>query len=125
MRQQGAGIRQMSVDDLSEKISIVYLEATRNSRGDLLKGQETTRCMVWAKVLPLTGKIADSTPARENTVTYRITIRYRQDILPDDLIIWRGRRLKILTVPVDIESRHIWLQFDCEEVIQDGTYKQA
>lgn len=120
MRQQGAGIRQMSVDDLAEKISVVYFEATRNSRGDLLKGQETTRCMVWAKVLPLTGKISDTTPTRENTITYRITIRYRTDILPDDFILWRGRRLKIITVPVDIESRHIWLQFDCEEAIQDG-----
>lgn len=116
----GQAIRQMSVDDLTEKISIIYYDFTRNSRGDLVKDAENERCMIWAKVLPLTGKINDSTPERVNTVTYRITIRYRADIKPDDEINYRGRRFKIITVPIDLESRRMWTQFDCEEVIQDG-----
>ena len=123
MRQQGAVMQNTSVDDLSERISIVYFETTRNERGDIVKGEEMTRCTVWAKVLPLSGRINDTTPERENKITYRITIRYGNEIKPDDIIIWRGRKLKILTVPVDIESRHIWLQFDCEEEIQDGANK--
>ena len=120
MRTEGLALKQMSVDDLSEKISIRYYEFTRNSRGDLVKSSEEIRCMVWAKVLPLVGKIADSTPERINTVTYRITIRYRKDIKPDDEIVWRGRRFKIITVPIDLESRHIWTIFDVEENIKDG-----
>lgn len=120
MRQEGAGIKQMSVDDLAEKISVVYFETARNERGDIIKGAEITRCTVWAKVLPLAGKINDTPPERENAVTYRITIRYGIEILPDDLIIWRGRRLKITTTPFDVESRHIWLQFDCRELVKDG-----
>ena len=113
-------IRQMSVDDLSERISVVYSETSRNERGDIVKGGENVRCMIWAKVLPLTGRINDATPERVNAVTYRITIRYRTDILPDDEILWRGRRLKLTAPPIDLESRHIWTQFDCAEVIQDG-----
>lgn len=120
MRTTGQAIRQMSVDDLSERISVVYSETSRNERGDIVKGAENVRCMIWAKVLPLTGRINDATPERVNAVTYRITIRYRTDILPDDEILWRGRRLKLITPPVDVESRHIWTQFDCAEVIQDG-----
>ena len=120
MRQQGAGIAQMSVDDLSEKISVVYFETTRNERGDIVKGAEITRCTVWAKVLPLAGKINNITPERINEITYRITIRYGIEILPDDLIIWRGQKLKITTTPFDVESRHIWLQFDCRELVKDG-----
>jgi len=120
LRQEGAGIAQMSVDDLAEKISVVYFETARNERGDVVKGEEITRCTVWAKVLPLTGKINDITPERENAVTYRITIRYGIEILPDDLIIWRSHRLKIITPPFDVESRHIWLQFDCRELVKDG-----
>lgn len=120
MRQEGAGIAQMSVDDLAEKISVVYFETTRNKRGDIVKGAEITRCTVWAKVLPLAGRINDTPPERENAVTYRITIRYGIEILPDDLIIWRRQRLKITTTPFDVESRHIWLQFDCREVVKDG-----
>lgn len=120
MKQAGAGIAQMSVDDLTEKISVVYFETTRNERGDIVKGAEITRCTIWAKVLPLAGRINDTPPERENAVTYRITIRYGIEILPDDLIIWRGRRLKITTTPFDVESRHIWLQFDCRELMKDG-----
>ena len=117
---QGLAIRQMSLDDLTEKISIRYFEFTRNLRGGLVKNVENVRCMVWAKVLPLTGKISESTPERINTVTYRITIRYRPDIQPDDEIVWRGRRFKITTPPVDLESSHIWTVFNVEEKVKDG-----
>lgn len=120
MRYEGQVIKQTSVDDLSERISVVYFETTRNARGDIVKGIEITRCTVWAKVLPLAGKISDVTPQRENEITYRITIRFRQDIKPDDEIVWRGRRLKITTPPFDIETRNIWTQFECKEVIPDG-----
>ena len=114
----------MSLDDLTERISIVYFETERNSRGDIVNTSEVTRCMVWAKVLPLAGKITDETPARENTVTYRVTIRFRQDIKPDDEIIWRGKRLKITSPPYDVESQKIWLQFDAREVVQDGKFQR-
>ena len=107
-------ITKKTIDDLSERISVVYFETERNTRGDIVKTEEVTRCTVWAQVKPLTGKISDSAPVRNkaatyritapvrnNEVTYRITIRYRQDILPDDEILWRGRRLKITTPPFD------------------------
>lgn len=120
MRYEGINFKNTSLEDLSERISVVYFETTRNSRGDIVKGDEITRCTVWAKVLPLAGKIQDETPARENSVTYRVTVRYRADIKPDDEIVWRGRRLKITTPPFDLESRRCWTQFECSEVIQDG-----
>lgn len=120
MRTEGLALKQLSVDDLTEKISIRYFEFKRNLRGGLVKSKEEIRCMVWAKILPLTGKISESTPERINTVTYRITIRYRTDIKADDEIVWRGRRFKITTPPVDLESSHIWTVFNVEEKVKDG-----
>lgn len=116
----GQIIRQMSMDDLTEKISVIYHTTARNSRGDLVKGAENVRCMVWAKVLPLIGKISDSLPERVNIITYRITIRYRPDIKPNDEILWRGKKFKMITPPINIEYRNMWTQFDCTEVIKDG-----
>ena len=110
----------MSLDDLTERISVVYFETERNTRGDIVKTSEVVRCTVWAKVLPIAAKTTDTTPARENIVTYRVTIRHRADIKPDDEIIWRGKRLKITTPPFDLEARKCWLQFECMEVVQDG-----
>lgn len=120
MRYEGQTIKQTNTDDLSERISVVYFETTRNARGDIVKGTEITRCTVWAKVLPLSGRIEDETPQRENIVTYRITIRYRQDIKPDDEIVWRGRRLKITTPPIDIESRRRWVVIEAKEYVKDN-----
>lgn len=119
MRTQGLALKQMSVDDLSEKISVRYYDTTRDNRGNIINGEENIRCMVWAKILPLSGKINDSTPERINTLTYRVTVRYRRDIKPDDEIVWSGRRFKIITPPFNLENRRIWTQFDVREVIQD------
>ena len=115
----------ISVDDLTERIKIIFSDNVRNSRGDFVKNFEKIRCEVWAKILPLSGKITDTTPEKINFVIYRITIRYRNDIKPDDKIIWRGKILEIVTPPFDVEVRHIWTQFDCVEVIQDGSYRQT
>lgn len=120
MRTVGTAFKQMSVDDLSERISIRYHNITRNGRGDLVKGSEEIRCMVWAKFFPLAGKIDDNSPERLNSVTYRITIRYRNDIKPDDFVVWRGRKFRLITPPVDLENRRTWITFDVKEVVKDG-----
>lgn len=125
MRATGAQIKFTSVDDLSERIKIVYHERTRNAVGDIIDGEEVLRAEVWAKVLPLVGRIDDITPERLNTVTHRITIRYRNDVLPDDEVLWRGRRFQLTTPPIDVESRRIWTTFDVQEVISDGKTQET
>lgn len=109
-----------SIDDLSERIKIVYFATDRNEYGDIVKREEMERCQVWAKILPFNARINDTPPERTNKISFRVTIRYRTDIKPDDEILWRGRRLKILTPPYDAESRKIFLVMDCEEVVEDG-----
>lgn len=111
----------MTIADLSERISVRNYITKRNELGDILNSVEFERCRVWAKILPLTARINDVQPERANKVTYRVTIRYREDIKPDDEIVWRERRLKLITPPFDAESRKIYTVFDCEEVIEDGT----
>lgn len=120
MRAVGLQIKNTSTDDLTERVRIVYYEATRNERGDIINGEEKIRAACWAKVLPLTGKIEDETPERANTVTYRITVRYRPDVKPDDEVIWRARRFRLETPPIDVESRRDWTMFDVTEAISDG-----
>ena len=119
MKTVGGFIANTSVDDLSERISVRNYVTKRNERGDILNSVEFERCRVWAKILPITARISDTQPERTNKVSYRVTIRYREDIKPDDEIVWRGRRLKLLSPPFDAESRKIFTVFDCEEVIED------
>ena len=112
------------IADLSERISIVYFPTDKNQYGDLVKGEENLRCTVWAKVYPLTAKISDNTPERTNNINYRVIIRHRADILPDDEIVWRRRRLKMLSPPYDYEGKRKYLTMECAEVVEDGKATQ-
>lgn len=119
MRTLGSLI-QTPLDDLSERISIRCFETERNQYGDIVKISEMERCRVWAKVLAISSESRAGIPEQRSKVTYRVIIRYRQDVKPDDEIIWRGRRLKITKPPYDAESRKIYTVFEVEEVIENG-----
>ena len=121
MKTVGSFIANVNVDDLTERISVIYFDTERNERGDIISTQEIERCRVWAKILPLTARISDDTPERVNAISYRVTIRYRNDIKPDDEIIWRERRLRLKSPPYSLDGKKIFTAMDCEEVIEDDT----
>lgn len=110
----------VTIGELSERISVRYLETSRNQYGDIVKTAEQERCQIWAKVYPLTARNIENTPEKTNRISYRVTIRRRNDIKPDDIILWRGRRLKMLSPPYDLNGERIYTAFECEEVIEDG-----
>ena len=111
----------VKIAGLSERISVKYFETERDEYGNVLRREEKERCRVWAQVYALTAKKNDAQPERENKITYRVTIRYREDIKPDDEIEWRrGRRLKLLSPPFNLDGKRIFTAMDCEEVIEDG-----
>lgn len=111
----------VTIGELSERISVKYLETSRNQYGDIVKTQEKERCRIWAKIYPLTAKNNDRTPENTSRISYRVTIRQRKDIKPDDIIVWRGRRLKMLSPPYDLNGEKISTAFECEEVIESGS----
>lgn len=115
----------ITIADLSERIAIVYFKTIRNEYGDIAKVEENQRCTVWAKIYPLTAKSNDNTPENTNNISYRVTIRYRADILPDDEIVWRRRRLKMLSPPYDFEGKRKFLSMECAEVIEDGKAQES
>ena len=108
----------VTIGELSERISVNYLETSRNQYGDIVETAEKERCRIWAKVYPLAAKNIEDTPEKTNRISYRVTIRRRSDIKSDDIIIWRGRRLKMLSPPYDLEKAYT--SFECEEVIENG-----
>lgn len=107
------------IRDLDERIRIIYYLTARNKYGDLIKVREVTRCRVWARVHPLAQKIDDDTPERLNKTTYRITIRWREDIQPNDEIVWRDRYFKIISTPTEFEVRRQYKVFDAQEIQKD------
>lgn len=111
----------VTIADLRERISIRNYITQRNELGDIINSAEFERCKVWAKVYPLTAKNNETTPERSNKITYRVTIRYRKGIAPDDEIVLGDRRLKLISPPYNMDGQRIFTCFDCEEVIENGT----
>lgn len=109
-----------TIDDLNERVKIISFVNFRNSQGDILASEERIRGEMWAKVLPTSNPISDGGIERQAEIHYRVIVRYRDDILPDDLLEWRGKRLRITDTPYDAESRRIWTVLDCAEVRKDG-----
>jgi len=119
MRMKGTLMR-TTMDDLTERISIVYHARTRDSCGNIVDGEDEVRCMVWAKVYPYGARIQEGGVERMNQVDYRVIVRYRTDILPDDEVLWRGKRLRMIKPAYDAESARTWTVLECQEVLADG-----
>lgn len=116
----GSIISNTSLDDLCDRIEIVRETPARNNVGDIVGSDDTIILDAWAKVLPIAAKASSDTTARVNAVDYRVIIRYRTTIKPDDVVIWHGKRLKLNAPPYDAENRHIYTVLECREVVADG-----
>lgn len=113
-------IMKTSIDDLTERVQLVSFVNSRNAQGDILVSEERIRGEMWAKVLSMSAPITDGGVERRAEIRYRVVMRYRDDIEPDDVLIWRNKRLRITDTPYDAESRRIWTVLDCVEVVPDG-----
>lgn len=119
MRNIGS-IMNTSIDDLSERIAIMRCAETVDDEGNPVKGNSETVRECWAKVLPSGSLIRDGYSETVNQVNYRIVIRYYTGIKPDDLIMWKGKKLTMTAPPYDAESRHVWTVLECKELIEDA-----
>ena len=117
--QRGSGMN-VSIDDLHERIRIVRKIKSRNDRGDIITDAESVVCDVWAKVYPYNSKKTENTIEQMNPIIYRIVVRYREDIKPDDIVVWNNRRFEQIATPYDVESRRIWIAMECRELVPDG-----
>ena len=116
----GSIVSNTSIDDLTERIQIVYAEPGRDDYGNVSAGAEVIRCEPWAKILPYASRSAADVTARVNEIDTRMVIRYRPGILPTDHVLYRGRRFMMLAPPYDAENRHMWLVLECKEMVADA-----
>ena len=116
----GSIVNNTNMDDLTERIKIVYTEPGRDEYGNVSAGTEVVRCEPWAKILPYATRSDADATARVNEVDIRMIIRYRDGILPTDQVIYRWRRFSMLAPPYDAENRHMWLVMECKELVADA-----
>jgi SPP1 family predicted phage head-tail adaptor len=76
----------------------------------------TDVCTVWADVEPLSGTQLFTAMQNASEISYKLRIRYRNDIQPFmKAVLPDGRELEIVDV-IDVEFAHRVLELDCKEL---------
>lgn len=56
---------------------------------------------LWAKIVPLAGREYWAAQELNSEAKYKVRIRYRDDVLPPDRVVWGARKLEILDVQLN------------------------
>lgn len=109
------------LDKLTERLTIEPYVATRTAHGYVAYENDADNAfLVWASVTEYNANVAEGNVEVRNTVDYKIVCRYRKDIHLNDAVIYRGKRLKVVNEPVEVEGRRRFIMFNAMESVENG-----
>lgn len=88
----------MSLGGLDDRISLQRVTLTADGQGGSTESW-SEYAAVWARVRPMKGRERQASERQEATADYVVRIRYRDDVLEADKIVWRGREMNIRFIP--------------------------
>lgn len=86
---------------LREQITIRRQTRAPDGAGGWTDSWETLAANLPAEVLGQNGREAVIANTLQGVATYKITVRYREDLRASDQIVWRGDELNIIAPPAD------------------------
>lgn len=101
---------QFSSSDLRHRITLQREILTPDNLGGGERAHEDI-ATVWAQMEALTSRESTSDMGQESITTWRIRIRWRDDISPATRIVWDGRELAITALHDDASHHHYCLIF--------------
>ena len=110
----------VSLNELKQRITILHPVTEQDAAGNLVEQDRTEVATVWAKVLPYAAKISDGYAEKVDEVSYRIVIRYREDIEVTDIIEWRDKTLIMSAPPYPMDGGRKYLVMEAKELVEDG-----
>jgi SPP1 family predicted phage head-tail adaptor len=85
------------------------------------RGVETknhnTYATVWAEAESLGGSEALKAQGQVSESNWRFTIRYRDDVLPNHRVIYRGKRMEIIKISSSDERLRMRLILECKTLV--------
>ena len=110
----------VSLSELRQRVKILRPIAEEDAVGNLIEQGKAEVATVWAKVLPYAAKISDGYAEKVDEVSYRIVIRYREDIAVTDIIEWRDKTLIMSASPYPMDGGRKYLVMEAKELVEDG-----
>ena len=108
------------LSELRQRVKILRPIAEEDTVGNLIEQGRMEVATVWAKILPYAAKISDGYAEKVDEVSYRIVIRYREDIEVTDIIEWRGKTLIMSAPPYPLDGGRKYLVMEAKELVEDG-----
>lgn len=104
----------MNYSLLNKKVILLRPKDTEDGGG----GYDTTyipEAEVWAGVIPVTSTELRFANQQNLQVTHKIIMRYRDDIKPNWLILFKGRKLEIISI-LNVKENNTELNLLCTEL---------
>lgn len=105
----------MMIARLRQRVTIEQLADTEDGRGGYAVDWTTVATNVWARIEPLKPSERLEAGSRAETITHRITMRYRAGLTGQMRIVHRGTPYNIVGPPVNADERQRYLTLDVEE----------
>lgn len=106
----------MRAGKLRRRITLERLEQVPDGGGGYTETW-VALATLWAAVEPLRGNERFQAQQVSNTLTHKVTIRYRAGVTPKMRIVY-GSHVFAIEAVIDPEERHERLELLCSEVVQ-------
>lgn len=110
----------VSLSELRQRIKIMRPITEEDEVGNLIEQGRTEVATVWAMVVPYAAKISDGYAEKVDEVTYRVVIRYREDIQVTNILQWRSKTLIMSAPPYALNGGRKYLAMEAKELVEDG-----
>lgn len=107
----------MDVGRTNKRITLYRVKEITN---DLLQKEQALTAVktVWASLEPMRGKEYQEAQRIRSELTYKITIRYIDNITADMLVKYKDRYFEIVSQPINPREKNEMLEIICIEKIQ-------
>lgn len=95
----------LAAGSLRDRITVRRLTDTPNGRGGFSRGWSTVIADLPAEVLGQSGREELIANTFQGVASFKITVRYRNDLRATDQVLWNGLELNIVAPPTDPDGR--------------------
>jgi SPP1 family predicted phage head-tail adaptor len=106
----------MAAGELDQRITLQSLALVSDGGGGSTETWSNV-AILWAKVVPMSGRERLQADQLESPANYRVTIRRRTDITAGKRILWQGKPLNIRFDGFN-SPRDLYMTFDAEMGVQ-------
>lgn len=112
-------MRAIDIGAMNKKVYICEAKATQDEMGqDIILHEKGKR--IWATVRSVRGGEYYDALKLSPEVSYILYTRYRKDIHPDTILLYKDKKLEVKHV-ADMEEQNIMLEIQCTEYKKKGT----